>query len=276
MVSAHNEERGAPTPRSHRVLYALMGLCVVGIIVFAWLLISGSREYSRGGVAYEHIRSAVSLPMSLPGPTSGRKDLAAEEGDVVVPQAAPSSGIDFRVARELNGDIVGWIVGGEIIDYPIVRGTDNDYYLTHLVNHERNKVGSIFMDYRNQGDFFDRATVVYGHNMKDGSMFASLMRYKSQDYFDQFPTMRLYTPKGDYIIKLFAGKVVDGNEDLACYVSAGTGDFYDQLDALRKVSTFHSNTVVEADDRILILCTCSHETANARFAVFGKLTPVSD
>ena len=196
MVSGHNEERG-PIPRSHRVLYALMGLCVVGIIVFAWLLISGSREYSRGGVAYEHIRSAVSLR-----PTSGRKDLAAEERDVVVPQAAPSSVIDFALHANSTG--ISWVDSGwgdhRLSHRP---GPDNDYYLTHLVNHERNKVGSIFMDYRNRGDFFDRATVVYGHNMKDGSMFASLMRYKSQDYFDQFPTMRLYTPKGDYIIKLF-------------------------------------------------------------------------
>lgn len=297
-MSERSEGRRTLTRRSRTVLHVLMALCVAGIVVFAWLLISSSQEYSRGGDTYEHIRAEIFPVKPMTGTEAGRnavedaagsgdeKGSAGEKGlgdekdsdrvgsEGAPPQAPSPSVLDFLALQRLNPDIVGWIVGGETIDYPIVQGDDNDYYLSHLVNHERNKVGSIFMDYRNQGDFSDRATVIYGHNMKNGSMFAPLAKYKSQSYYDRFPTMELYTPDGDHTLQLFAGMVVDGDDGPLYLDFTDWGGPEGHIDGLRRASTFRSDTVVGSGDRIVILSTCSYESGNARYVVFGRLAPV--
>jgi sortase B len=182
------------------------------------------------------------------------------------------SKMDFAPLKAMNGDAVGWILAqGNPIDYPVVRGTYNEYYLSHLFNHQTNKSGSIFMDYRNHGDFSDKNKVIYGHNMKDGSMFASLTEYKDQSRYDSFPTMALYTPDGDFTIELFAGIVADGNYEFIRFQFQNDKDFLDYINTLKEGSTFESDTIVKPNDRIVTLCTCSYEFNNARYALFGKL-----
>jgi sortase B len=128
------------------------------------------------------------------------------------------------------------------------------------------------MDYRNSGGFTDKNTVIYGHNMKDGSMFSSLTKYKEQGYYERLPTMALYTPEGDYTIELFAGVVADGDYEFVRFGFIDDADFQDYIHALKEKSTFKSNTRVKADDRIVTLCTCSYEFNNARYALFGRLS----
>jgi sortase, SrtB family len=172
--------------------------------------------------------------------------------------------------------VVGWIAAeGTEIDYPVVQGDNNDFYLDHLFTGERNKLGSIFMDCRNDAGFADKNTILYGHNMKDGSMFSSLTKYKDQRYYDRHPAMLLHTPEGSYRIELFAGIVVDGDDESVRMTFRDDDDFLDYVGSLRQASTFVSDTAVGADDRIVTLCTCSYEFNNARFALFGKLTPLA-
>jgi hypothetical protein len=139
---------------------------------------------------------------------------------------------------------------------------------------ERNKLGSIFMDFRNDGGFADRNTMLYGHNMKDGSMFHSLTKYRDQRHYDSHPAMLLHTPGGSYRIELFAGIVVDGDVESVRLAFRDDEDFLDYVAALRQSSTFVSDTAVGAGDRIITLCTCSYEFNNARYALFGKLVPL--
>lgn len=100
--------------------------------------------------------------------------------------------IDFDGLSVINDDIVGWIRSiDNVIDYAIVQGSDNEHYLTHMFDKSYNKAGAIFMDYSNDPDFSDENTIIYGHNMKDGSMFAYLLNYKDQTFYDQHPIMNL-------------------------------------------------------------------------------------
>lgn len=156
------------------------------------------------------------------------------------------------------------------MDYPVVQGKDNDHYLGRLFTGERNKLGSIFLDYRNNSDFSDKNTVIYGHNMKDGSMFSSLTKYKDQSYYDEFPATLLYTPDGDITVEWFAGGTVDGDYESIRFDFKDDRDFESYVQSLRSKSTFVSDTAVTAEDRIVTLCTCSYEFDNARYALYGK------
>ncbi len=244
-------------PDLRRILHILIAICIVGIACSALVLFHSSREYAEGDKAYRQVRRTV-LPES------------AQEGK------REDANIDFAALKEINPDVTAWLAAGDgRIDYPVVRGKDNDYYLSHLFNGERNKLGAIFMDCRSSGDFSDRNTIIYGHKMKDGSMFASLSNYKDQAYYDGHPDMMLYTPGGNYKIELFAGTVTDGSYESVRFNFKDDADFLNYIDSLKESSTFRSGTEVTAGDRIITLCTCSYEFDNARYALFGKLTPAS-
>ena len=239
--------------RLRLILHILIALCAVGILCSVFILFSDSREYAKGDTAYQQLR--------LIGESSEEK------------QEEHINGVDFTSLDRINPSVVGWLAAeGTEIDYPVVRGNDNDFYLRHLVTGESNQMGSIFMDYRNHSDFSDKNTIIYGHNMKDGSMFSSLTKYKDQRYYDDFPTMLLYTPAGDFTIELFAGLVVDGNYKSVRFDFQDNHDFQCYIDSLKKKSTFESNTIIKVDDRIVTFCTCSYEFNNARYALYGKLT----
>jgi len=153
-----------------------------------------------------------------------------------------SQRIDWIALRHLNPDIVGWIVvDGTGIDYPIVRGRDNDWYLHHTVTGERNASGSIFMDFRNDADFFDQHTIIHGHDMRNGSMFAGLHGFWGE-------TFRIYTPHGVLEYEVFSRRTVPADDPL--YI----------LPSLEK-----------NEGHIVTLSTCVFRRDNLRFIVQGRL-----
>lgn len=280
------------SPRKlYRLIYSLMFLSVAGIAVFSVLLYRNKQEYRQGDAIYNSIRTAArngndtvdmdadaedkvnrsdETTSSSGRETAGSGHLTGDAQDVS--EAVKTSQIDFSSLEAINEDVVGWIqADGRGIDYPIVLGEDNEYYLTHLFNHEENRIGSIFMDYRNNSDFLDKSSVIYGHYLKDGAMFSSILKYKKQSHYDTYPAMTLYTPEGDYTIELFAGIVHDGNYEFVQFEFNDSGDFLDYIGQLKAQSTFKSEVMVDADDRIITLSTCSYEFDNARYALYGKL-----
>lgn len=199
----------------------------------------------------------------------------AEEAEELIQQKKIS--MDFSQLKEINPEIIGWIhAEGTNIDYPIAQTDNNDYYLNHLYNKQWNSSGTVFVDYRNTENFFDKNTVLYGHHMNNGTMFHDLDNYKKQEFYDTYPTMTLYTPDGDYTIELFCGTVEDGNYQFVEFNFDSEEDFLQYLEKFRARSTFVSDVVIQPDDRILSLCTCSYERTNARFMVIGRMVPVME
>jgi sortase B len=159
-----------------------------------------------------------------------------------------------------------------MIDYPIVRATEYDYYLHRLPDGTFNANGTLFIDY-NWKDFSDRFLIVYGHNMKSGRMFGSLSNYKRQEYFNAHPYLYLYTEQGEkYRIELMYGCVI------------GAGQWRDRafmfdvnMDSLLAYAahntTFSSDIQYTQGDKIITLSTCSYEFDGARYVVIGVLRP---
>ncbi|MBE6919531.1 MAG: class B sortase [Ruminococcaceae bacterium] len=179
--------------------------------------------------------------------------------------------VDFEAVSELNDDIVAWIYCPNTkINYPIVQGRDNDYYLYRLLDGTWNNNGTIFMDYQNSADFSDPNTLIYGHNMKSGGMFHAVIDYKQQSFYDEHPYMYIMTPEQNYRLDLFAGCVVDSIGDIY--------DFNPSEDVIKACianSTFDS-PIDYPTHKVVTLSTCTYEYNDARYVVLGELVPLDD
>ena len=180
--------------------------------------------------------------------------------------------VDFEDLWKINGDVVAWLYGPDTpLNYPVVQADDNAYYLYRLLDGSWNNNGTPFLDCRNAPDFSDGNSVIYGHHMRSGDMFAYLVKYKEQSYYDAHPYFYLTTPTRNYRVDLFAGCVVEGDAE----IYQGTEISPEYLSRCVESSTFRSDQEINMDGPILTLSTCSYEFDNARYVVLGALVPIS-
>ena len=175
--------------------------------------------------------------------------------------------IDFDALKQENNDIIGWIYCPDTpINYPVVKGKDNNQYLRADLKGKYLVSGTIFADYRNNEVGEDKNYIVYGHNMKNSTMFGTLAKYKDQTYYDSHPILYFLTPERNYIIELIAGAVVKRDSDI--YQTMPTENTIAQIVSK---STFASSAKITHDDKIITLSTCSYEFNNARYVIIGKI-----
>ena len=179
--------------------------------------------------------------------------------------------VDFERLWQENKDIIAWIYCPDTeINYPVVQSSDNSYYLRRLLNGKWNIAGSIFADYRNASNFTDFHTVIYGHNMKNDTMFGTLPEYSNQEYYEQHPVWYLITPEKNYRVDLIAGFVT--SRDSVVYGFKRTQEERDEIVKLAmEKSKFLSDAVIFDNDKVIAFSTCSYEYDNARFVVMGVL-----
>lgn len=187
--------------------------------------------------------------------------------------------IDFEELNQINEDSVGWIeLKDTVIDYPIVQGEDNEYYLHNDINGNSSKNGTIFQDVRDGAIGSDELTdfnVLYGHHMASGAMFAGICNYKNPNYVNDHPFAVIYGEDGSvYQAEFFAGQVISGESDEGLYVYKfdSEQEFDDYIEGLKENSTFDTNVEIEYGDKILALVTCSYETNNSRYVLYAKLS----
>lgn len=219
-------------------------------------------------------------------PTAGAGGEIADV-DISGISMAPDNGMTARartLSEHYNADTVGWItVPKTDVDNPIVIGADNDFYLNHGFDHREFLAGTVFMDFRNRLGYGDEAQsdnlVLYGHNMKDNTMFGSLRQYRQNlDFYKEAPFIELETNYQRYTYVIFALSIADGR---------GTSDwrFWDMEDfqdeeafntfvnPAREKSIVDIPVDVKYGDKLITLCTCvpdEYETDNSRFLVIGR------
>ena len=184
--------------------------------------------------------------------------------------------VDFAALGDVNEDIVAWLYGeGTVLNYPVVKGEDNSYYLSHLFDGSDNASGCLFLDSRNSSDFSDDNTIIYGHNMKNGTMFAFINQYQEQSYYDQHPSMFLLTPNGNFEVHLFAGFLEDVNGNAWQRAFQNENEKIKWLEEARNASTFVSDTIPSKEDKIVTFSTCSNASEDVRYVLMGVLKDVS-
>ena len=184
--------------------------------------------------------------------------------------------IDFDALRKINPDICGWIASeGTVINYPVVQGVDNSFYLTHAADGTEHKYGAIFMDASSKPDFSDQNTAIYGHRMNSGAMFASLLEYQNQDYYEKHPYLMLYTPEKTYRLDIFSAYSVGEDENYIAGRFADDQAFESFLKKCSSRSLIKTGVEVSASDRIVTLSTCTTWNQRERFAVQAVLVDVT-
>ena len=191
-----------------------------------------------------------------------------------VEQQTPKMVVDFEALKEENEDIVGWLYCEDTyIHYPVVQGDDNVEYVRTGFNGKWLISGTLFVDFRNRELGEDRNYIIYGHNMKTDRMFGSLVKYKSQEYYEAHPTLLYLTPDGNYLVEAVAGRIVDEQEIL--YDPNPDPVAYDAfLKATLRNSTFDSGISLTPADNLMILSTCSQEKETTRYVLICRYSPI--
>ncbi len=164
----------------------------------------------------------------------------------------------FQDLLAMNRQIVGWIsVDGTKLNNPVLQADNNEFYLNHNFRNEESRAGSVFMDFRNNILSMNRNTILYGHAMKNNTMFGSLKNYLKQDYADDHPIIYLDTLYEGYDIEVFTSE----------------GAYQQFLEDIQKRSSIQMNVAISPNDKILTLSTCKDSVMSDdhRFVVQGKL-----
>ena len=186
--------------------------------------------------------------------------------------------VDWKALKKVNPDVQGWLYQkGTVINYPVVQGTDNDTYLHTRFDKQWSGGGTLFVDYRMEKDFKGFNSIIYGHHMKDGSMFRSIRGYtKEEGYYDKHKTLELATPHGNYHLVVFSAfitKATDENTYKMTYDEAEKQAYIDRAWEQSELPITRDSVGVTKSDRLVTLSTCAYDYEEARYIVMCKMVP---
>ena len=283
--------------KARNLLLILFALIFVGtLIVVGWRLL----DYRRGDQDYDQAEKLVKLPdlNSLPSPTiplpdntpipssPAQNDEAVSPADSSVsadpvptesasaqptyvdPYADIWAAMDFAALREVNPDVIGWImVPGTPICYPLLQGEDNEYYLNHMWHRGGGSVGSIFLECQNDPGLTDFHTLIYGHRMVNGSMFSALKNYTTLSYWQSAPSVYITTDEGTARYDIFAAYEAAVDSLTYQIFFSGTKSMQTFLDSCLDRSVIDTGIVPTPDDSVITLSTCTGNGYDTRWVV---------
>ena len=248
---------------------------IITVLAVLVLLVSGGICVKYFKEVYDSKKQAESLAALTTQPEA--ETYPAEPAEVQ-PQ--------YRAAYNENNDLVGWIViPNTTINQPVVQATDNDYYMRRNFYKEYERRGSVFMDYRNSIDTFNKNTIIYGHNYLDSTMFSDLENYKDIEFYKTAPVIEFNTIYQNYKWKVFAVFLTTASPELDngyvfnyIYPFMTDDNFADFIAEVDKRSLYHTDVEVLPTDKILTLQTCtrdldlsSRKQEDARCIVMARL-----
>ena len=270
---AFNETASTEVTGKKRVRKYIPHICIVTVFVLliAWGLYTifvVRIEENAARSEYDHLRELFASTPEPPEPLEPPVNIP-DNNDEDIPEIEPDEDIPVEynpdllgLLAEINPDFIGWISIENVIDYPIVRGRDNNRYIHTTFSGERNRAGAIFMDYRNRNGFDDRVAILFGHRMRDGSMFSPLLNYQNRSFLQENPLITITTRDGDILTyRIFATRLTDAWDtayNIGFTNSAGAA------------ATFPN--VPSGASRFLLMSTCTASSDDdERFIVFATL-----
>lgn len=187
--------------------------------------------------------------------------------------------VDWKALKKVNSDVQGWLYQkGTVINYPVVQGKDNDTYLHTRFDKQWSGGGTLFVDYRCESNFNGFNSIIYGHHMKDGSMFRCLRGYtKESGYYQKHKKLELATPKGNYHLIVFSAyitKATDANTYKVTFASSEEKQkFIGNAFQQSQLNLTQSDVSVSPEDRLVTLSTCAYDYDEARYIVVCKMKP---
>jgi len=279
-----NNQNNKKKSSSNIILNSLIIIFTLLIIFFVFMLIKETIPYVQSRKEYNELQQFILPEEEAVKPstvivggtedgagtgenTSDRTDETGEEtgeasGEKVMREATCPMTVDFDALWKINPDVKGWIYLEALdITYPIVKGETNDDYIYTSVKGTANSGGSIFMDYRNSDNFSDPHTLIYGHNMKDGSMFGKLKKLYNQDFVDKWDAPLCFwiiTPEGKYRYDIFSIHTVSATgETYTLFIGQGdvVAAYINKM--ARQTGVELPQRVYNDEDKVITLSTCT-------------------
>lgn len=219
------------------------------------------------GYTNDGLPSVDTVPLPSPGDDSqGTED--ATDTTVQMLSARVSA------LKSTNSDIIGWIsIPGTEIDYPVLLGEDNEYYLNHNYKNGYLPAGAIFADCNSDADVSkNRNLVLFGHNMKNGMMFNGITEYLDEDFFNSGNDIYIYTTAGMYVFKVFSAYQTVADSGYIKNNFSSDEEFQSFIDKAVESSKFPSPSQPAVTDTLLTLSTCTNGAANGRYCVAAYLS----
>ena len=258
------------------ILRVILAVCILAVVVFAAALVRELLIDRQSQSFYSDLTAGIEKrpQENEPGQTGAEppRDSGNDDSPVTRPGDEWVPYVDFGALNAKYPGTVGWLrLEGTFLDYPVMQYTDNVYFLAHLPDGTEHRSGSIFLDYRNSGDFSDKSILIYGHESRTQEMFAILKSYREQVFYEANPVIYLHTPQNDYRIVLFAGYLADSQREQPPLYFDDDESFLEYIGHLRGMSFFNSSVEVKAEDRIVSLVTCAYDFNDARLVIAGVL-----
>lgn len=257
----------------YRIILAISLIVMIVAVVNIVIL---SREYQAGINEYKALEQYVEVVDNMK-PT--QKEETEEDAEEVVKESVipVSLQIDYAQLKTINEDFVGWIYYEPLeLSYPIVRGNDNEYYTHYTFENESNSSGAIFMDFLNRPNFEDFNTIIYGHNMRNGTMFGSLKKLLNDNsIIEKNPYFYIFTEDRAFMYEI--ASVYITNSESATYDLIETEeDQSNYIEYIKGVSTWSWDKEIVPQDKIVTLSTCHGLHSTNRTVVHGVLIAAED
>ncbi len=184
--------------------------------------------------------------------------------------------INFEYWKSVNPEVYAWIsIEDTNIDYPILQSaTDDSYYLEHTIDGGKGYPGSIYTEKINTMDFTDFNTVIFGHNMKDGSMFKHLHKFQEKEFFDSHDTVNIYTETEVKIYRVYAAVIYDDRHILNTYDNGKEEDRIAFIQSLETIagagSFFREGMEIDENSKLVTLSTCIAGQSDKRYIVVAS------
>ncbi|MDO5556653.1 MAG: class B sortase [Clostridia bacterium] len=254
--SKHKKEN---TKKKKIILNIILIVFFISIIICVYNIITWIKNNKDTETLIDEISNAVTVE-------DNNEDSNTESKD-------KSYKIDFEQLKATNSDTVAWIkVNGTDIEYPVVKKNDNDFYLTHSFDKSLNGAGWVFADYRNKIDGTDRNIIVYGHNRRDGSMFATLKNILNKSWYENQENRKVIfiTEQGQFEYQVFAVYQIEkDNYDTTINFNLDE-EFMNYIENAKNRSVYDFNVDVNSADSILTLSTCANDN-KYRVVLHSKL-----
>lgn len=258
-----------------KMLIILLSLVLAGSL---GMCIRQLMTYRRGREIYEQaVQVAQSETADAPKITEAIEATpAVAEPETPAPPADPIAEElaqkDLLALKEVNEDVLGWILLPETsLSYPVVQGTDNEYYLNHTWDKTASSVGSIFLECQNSPDMEGFSTIIYGHRMRDGSMFGILREYKNQEFWAEHPYVYLLTEKGVGRYDIYAAYEADVQGTTYRLRFDMEEDRQEYIDYGLEHSVIDTGVIPETESNLITLSTCTGNGYSHRWVVQAVL-----
>ncbi len=265
---AYRRRRRRSTPMTIVIV-----ILVLGIVFSAWQLGRMAFHYIKDRAAYSDLaESAVTQkPVTTVLPTEEDDPIATPfVSDIPIE-------VDWDMLRSINPDVVGWLYcPGTIINYPVVQAANNEFYLNHGFDQSSNNAGALFVDMDSALGITQSNYIIYGHNMKDNSMFGTIKDYMDEDYLAENPFMYYLTPYASYRVDLFGIHIVEGTIDNYPVYFGDTAAYQDYIDRISTGFYWFKRDIQTTQYQLMTLSTCTSASgySDARLVLHGVMVPI--